>query len=166
MMPPTANIHATALRLGTAGRPFGAPASAGILLIGGSGSGKSDLALRLVERGARLVADDRTELFMVRERLWARAPKPIAGLLEIRGVGIVELPHVAKVRIALVVTLNEKTSERIPERKTWLPPSGLGAARRVPQLALQAFEASAPAKIAAATASFARSLFREDVKRQ
>jgi hypothetical protein len=164
-MPKTTNIHATTVRLGAAGRAFGAPASAGILITGKSGSGKSDLALRLIERGARLVSDDQTVLFIERGSLWARPPKTIAGLLEIRAVGIVRLPHAAKVRLALVVTLDERAS-RIPERRTWLPPSELGLARGVPLIALAPFEASAPAKIAAATAACARALFREAVKRQ
>ena len=58
----TANIHATCIRIARAGKVFGAPASAGVLILGESGAGKSDLALRLIGRGAELVADDRTEL--------------------------------------------------------------------------------------------------------
>ncbi len=163
----TLNIHATCMRLARAGRPFGAPPGAGILLLGASGTGKSDLALRLLERGAELVADDRTDLFVERARLWARAPRAIAGLMEVRGVGIVKFPHAAKVRVALVVRLGVHI-DRIPERQTWLPPSSLALAKPAcpPQIGLNAFEPSTPAKIAAAAAAFAHGLFREEVKLQ
>jgi len=161
------NIHATCIRLGRAGLPFGAPAAAGVLLIGKSGSGKSDLALRLIERGAELVADDRTDLFIEKNRLMARPPASIRGLLEVRGLGIITLPARDKVAVTLVARLGGK-DERIPERKTWLPPRELGISprSRPPLVILQAFEASAPARLAVAAAAFARRLFREDVKRQ
>ena len=77
-----ANIHASCVAIG--GR--------GVLLLGKSGVGKSDLALRLIAEGARLVADDRTILFAIRGALHAKAPETIKGLLEIRGVGIVAFP--------------------------------------------------------------------------
>ena len=62
------NIHASCIRLALAAAAFGAPRSAGVLLLGDSGSGKSDLALRLIGRGAELVADDRTELHVESSR--------------------------------------------------------------------------------------------------
>ena len=77
----------------------------GVLLLGPSGAGKSDLALRLIDEGAKLVADDRAILFTVQGALHARAPASIKGLLEIRGLGIVELPARTQVKIALVVRL-------------------------------------------------------------
>ena len=83
------------------------------MLLGASGVGKSDLALRLIDEGARLVADDRTILFGKHEALHARAPASIKGLLEIRGVGIVELPVRASVKIALAVRLG-KEGARLP----------------------------------------------------
>src|ERR1700753_229338 len=103
---PTMNIHATCVVY----------RRIGILLSGKSGSGKSDLALRLIAQGAKLVADDRTDLAVKNGALIATAPKTIAGLLEIRGVGIVETPHAAGARIALVVDLSGKV-ERLPERQ-------------------------------------------------
>src|SRR5450432_1436979 len=89
------NIHASCVALG----------SKGVLLLGPSGCGKSDLALRLIDGGAKLVADDRTILFVKDGALHGRAPAPIKGLLEIRGLGIVKLPVRVAVRIALVVEL-------------------------------------------------------------
>jgi HPr kinase/phosphorylase len=159
------NIHATCVRLGQAGRSFGAPSSAGILLLGPSGSGKSDLALRLIERGAVLVADDRTDLFVQRGRLHARSPGRIAGLIEVHGLGIVDLPFAEKVRIALAVDLG-KRGVRMPVHSVYEPPKALKltAAARPPRILLDPFEPSAPVKIAVAAAAFASRRFREDVK--
>src|SRR6185312_8829984 len=120
----TVNIHATCVRLGNAGKAFGAPANTGVLIFGPSGSGKSDLALRLIERGATLVADDRTDLFVERGRLCASAPKRIAGLMEVRGLGIIELRHAAKVQIALAVVLR-KAVARMPVHERYEPPKPL-----------------------------------------
>jgi len=159
------NIHATCIVLAKAGRAFKAPPDAGVLLLGPSGAGKSDLALRLIERGARLVADDRTDLFVERGRLMARAPKQIAGYLEIRGLGIIELSHAAKTRIALVVELKQRIV-RMPVHEHYQPPQPLtlAASARPPLIAINPFEASAPAKVAAAAAAFASRLFRDNVK--
>ncbi len=77
-------VHGTSVALG----------GDGILLRGPSGSGKSDLALRLIADGARLVADDQTELRGVGETLEMAAPAAIAGRLEVRGVGILRVPAV------------------------------------------------------------------------
>jgi serine kinase of HPr protein (carbohydrate metabolism regulator) len=132
----SSQIHATCVAL-----PEG-----GVLLRGESGAGKSDLALRLIDGGARLVADDRTDLVREGDRLIARAPAAIAGLIEARGVGILRLPPerlAAEVAVVLIVDLVDATSvERLPETTreallgVWLP-----------RVALAPFEASAPAKI-------------------
>jgi serine kinase of HPr protein (carbohydrate metabolism regulator) len=161
----TINIHATCIRLAQAGRAFGAPANAGVLLLGPSGAGKSDLALRLIERGAMLVADDRTDLFVQRGRLHARVPKGIAGYLEIRGIGIVELPYAATVRVALAIALKHDVA-RLPEHKRYRPPKPLTLVPGdcPPLIALNPFEFSAPAKVTAAAAAFASGLFRDNVK--
>ena len=82
---------------------------AGVLITGASGSGKSDLLLRLIDRGWALVADDRVEV----AQGWASAPAPLAGLLEIRGLGLLRLPFLATARLALVVALGQ--AERMPE---------------------------------------------------
>jgi hypothetical protein len=159
----TVNIHATALRLGKAGAAFGAPASCGILLVGKSGSGKSDLALRLIAAGARLVADDRTDLYVWCGRLYAKPPKRIAGLLEVRGVGILKVPYDTKTQVTLVVELG-KAGPRLPETRYFRPAAlRLPPAAAPPVISLRAFEASAPAKIAAAAAAYAKGLHREDI---
>lgn len=154
----SANIHATCVVLSRAATAFGASRSSGMLLLGKSGSGKSDLALRLIALGARLVSDDRTELFPEKGKLHARAPKTIKGLLEVRGLGIVVLPHAEKALIALAVSL-EPPKSRLPQREFYSPPFALSAP--VPLIRLAPFEASAPQKIILAAAAFEHGLFRE-----
>ena len=80
----------------------------GVLLIGAPGSGKSDLLLRLLNHGFAMVADDRVEI----DAGQARPPAALAGLLEVRGLGIVRLPFEAPVRLALAVALGR--GERMP----------------------------------------------------
>lgn len=121
----------------------------GVLLRGPSGSGKSDLALRLIDGGARLVADDQTELTRTAGGLVARAPAPIAGKMEVRGVGILRVPTVASAPVRLVVDMVPPDRvERLPEPQfcEYLQCS-------LPLLALAPFEASTPAKIRLALAS-------------
>lgn len=157
-------VHATCVRLNRAGAAFGAPANCGVLLLGSSGIGKSDVALRLIAMGAHLVADDRTELFVARGILCGRPADRGAGLMEVRGVGILELPYATSARIGLAVNLGGPVL-RLPEHRSYRPPRRLGLAPRAspPLLALSAFEASTPAKIAAAAAAYALGLHREDV---
>lgn len=126
-------IHGTCVAIG--GR--------GILIRGGSGAGKSDLALRLIAEGARLVADDQVLVGRVAGRLVARAPEPIRGLIEVRGVGLVPAPTAASARLALVVDLAPAGSvPRLPEpRSTRI--DGID----IPVAALAPFEASAPIKV-------------------
>ena len=160
------NIHATCVRVGRAGKVFQAPSTAGVLLVGASGAGKSDLALRLIGRGARLVADDRVDLSVVRGRLVARAPKSLAGLMEIRGVGIVAMRHAPSAPVALVVNLSDRV-RRMPDRRIYSMPKALDlpAKSRPPEMVLSAFEDSAPDKILAAVAALHHGTFRETVKR-
>jgi HPr kinase/phosphorylase len=118
----------------------------GILFQGPPGSGKSDLALRLIDAGALLVADDQTQVALVGDELLMSAPATIAGKLEVRGLGILHLPNAASAVLRLVVTLvPPQQVERLPEPRFC---ELLG--RAVPLLALAPFEASAPAKLALA----------------
>ncbi len=129
-------LHATAVALD--GRA--------VLLIGPPGSGKSDLALRLVAAGWRLVADDRVVLTRDGDRLIAAAPARLAGLIEVRGVGIVpEATHPAEV--ALVLDLGRRP-DRLPA-PDWIGLLGLS----VPQLAFDPFGPSAVERAARALAN-------------
>ena len=117
----------------------------GVLLRGASGSGKSDLALRLIDRGAALVSDDYTEVRMAGGRLLAAAPATIAGGIEVRGVGIVELPAATDVPLCLVAEL-DRPPERLPDGASTAEIAGTP----LPAVALAALEASAPLKLEAA----------------
>lgn len=124
----------------------------GVLLRGSPGVGKSDLALRLIEGGARLVADDQVALTSSGATLLAAPPPRIAGLLEVRGIGIVSMDFVPQSPVSLVVDLAPPESiERMPETAT-VDLSG----HRVRRVALAPFEASTPAKIRLALASVAQ----------
>jgi RNase adaptor protein for sRNA GlmZ degradation len=118
-------------------------AGRGVLLRGGPGSGKSDLALRLIALGADLVADDQVELAAHAGGLMARVPPTIAGLIEVRGLGIRALPYAASAELALLVDLvAAAVVERMPE-----PAVERIDGRDVPRLSLDPFEASAPLKL-------------------
>src|ERR1700712_5927 len=84
-------------------------AGAGVLLIGPPGSGKSDLLLRLLDHGFSLVADDQVVL----EDGVARPPRPLAGLIEVRGLGLLRMPYAETARVALVVAMG--VGERLPQ---------------------------------------------------
>ena len=114
-----------------------------VLIAGRSGSGKSDLALRLIDRGALLVADDYTRVEGRDGRLIASAPPQIAGRIEVRGVGIVELACAPEGAVALLVDLDGAV-ERLPEEP--LPTTAFEGVA-IPTIGLSAFEASAPIKV-------------------
>lgn len=159
------NIHATCVVLRGAGSIFGAPPDCGVLLIGESGSGKSDLALRLIAAGAQLVADDRAELFVQDGMLHARSPEMLAGLIEVRGVGILSLPFEPAAMIGLAVLLAPRERmARMPDFEAYDPPSGLVVHKKPPLIRLPSFDHSTPAKIAAAAAAFANPLFTAENK--
>ena len=114
-----------------------------VLLRGPSGCGKSDLALRLIEAGARLVADDQSELRRCGDGLLVRAPATIAGLFEVRGLGILRLAALAEAPVALVADLiTGDRIDRLPPRRA---ETILGIA--VPLIGIAPFEASAAAKL-------------------
>ena len=139
-------VHASCVAIG--GR--------GVLLVGPSGSGKSDLALRLVDGGAELVADDRVALRRAGGRLVADAPPALAGLLEVRGLGIVRLPARGPTALALVADLDPaREIERLPEAAAR---ELLGVA--LPALAVAARRASAAALVRAAARAAAGGAWR------
>jgi hypothetical protein len=113
-----------------------------VLLTGAAGSGKSDLALRLLDRGAQLVGDDYVDLGHAGEFLLIRPAKELAGKLEIRGIGIVEVAYRAESPLRLIAELGEDgerhpTSWPLREKGGWA----------IPAMRLNAFAASAPIKI-------------------
>ena len=145
-------IHGTCLAMG----------GEGVLLVGRPGSGKSDLALRLIDQGglglsgtlrvAQLVADDQVVIRKAEGALVASAPASLKGKLEIRGLGIAELPVVAETRLRLAVRLTPASEiERMPD---------LGSARMdvlgigLPLILLDPLNASAPARLRAALDQF------------
>lgn len=132
-------VHASTVGLG--GRA--------VMITGASGSGKSDLALRLLDRGFVLVSDDRTIVRREGDRLIASAPAAIAGKLEVRGIGIVEMETAGELPVALIVEL-AGTVERLPDdgrERTFLGSS-------IPLVIIDAMTASAPAKVVLALDRF------------
>ena len=116
-----------------------------VLITGRSGSGKSDLTLRLLDRGFVLVSDDQTIVKRDGTRLVASAPPNIAGKLEIRGIGIVEMDHVDSVPVALLVELTSEI-QRLPDDSRERPILGVS----LPLITIDAMTASAPSKVALA----------------
>ena len=138
----TQPVHATVVAQWAPGRGWRAAA-----LFGPPGAGKSDLALRLIGAGWRLAADDYAHLFAASGSLYARAPRTIAGKIEVRGVGVAPACALDLARVVLAVELGPEPVERLPEP----------AIRRVegvdlPLLRLDPREASAGEKVAAAIA--------------
>ncbi len=118
-----------------------------VLIRGASGAGKSDLALRLLAAGGRLVADDWTLVWASGGVLWGRAPETLTDMIEARGVGLMTAPALGFARIGLIVALDGPPAERLPE-----PGFETLQGIATPRLRLDPFEASAPAKLALALA--------------
>ena len=124
-------LHATTVAIG----------EVAVVIEGRSGSGKSDLALRLIGRGAVLVSDDQTLLIRRGETLIARAPDTIAGQIEVRGIGIVTMPHVSEAPVGLIVRLGDE-DQRMPERR-----ARRIAGVQVAEATFDPFRASTPLKV-------------------
>lgn len=114
----------------------------GVLLIGKPGSGKSDLALRLIDRGAKLIADDSVKLIKGSSRPELHAPKRIAGRMEIRNLGILAFDHVPSAELYLCVQLDGEPV-RFPEVRQ----TAIYAGFPIRTIVINAFEASAPIKV-------------------
>lgn len=114
-----------------------------VLITGASGAGKSDLALRLIDGGFQLVSDDQTLVKREGDQLLASAPPTIAGKIEIRGIGILDIGHIDNVPVALVVELASDI-ERLPESDRTRQILGLS----LPLIGVDAKTASAAAKVA------------------
>jgi RNase adaptor protein for sRNA GlmZ degradation len=131
-------IHATTVARG----------GAAVLLRGSSGGGKSDLALRLIDRGWLLVSDDQTEVCARLGGLVANAPQTIRGCLEVRGLGIKALPRAGPLPVRLVVDLKPRAeNERLPEARCVTI-----AGQELPAVVCDPFDASAPIKVEMALA--------------
>jgi hypothetical protein len=115
----------------------------GVLIEGPSGCGKSDLALRAFSEGFRLVADDRVVLWVSGGRLFGRAPDPLQGALEVRGLDVVRQPAVAMSQVVLVV--RSGVADRIPQLQA-VELLGIST----PLLELDLGAPSAPAKLSRA----------------
>ena len=131
-------LHATCVALG----------ERAVLISGPSGSGKSDLALRLIDRGAALVGDDQVLLTPRDGRIFAAPPTTIAGKIEVRGIGIVAMPYRTDMPIALFIELSSDIA-RMPE-----PAKHRLAGVDLPSIALAPFEASAAIKVELALEAF------------
>ena len=125
-------IHASCVAIG--GRA--------VLIEGKSGAGKSDLALRLIDRGATLVSDDYTLLVRQAGGLVATPPATIAGRIEIRGIGIVDMPHLERALAALMVELADDI-ERMPLEQRSRHIAGVA----LPVVRIDGRDASAPIKV-------------------
>ena len=140
----TLRVHATAVAIATA------QGVCAVLLRGRSGSGKSDLALRLIDAGARLVTDDQSVLSRRGDVIVVTAPARISGLMEVRGIGIMRLEALAEAPVVLIADLvPSEQIDRMPERRR---ETILGLS--LPVIAVAPFEASAPAKLRLALHAF------------
>lgn len=115
-----------------------------LLLADASGAGKSDLALRLIDRGATLISDDQVALSTKGKKIIASAPKGLRGLIEVRHVGIFKLKHKATVPVALAIQLvsARELLERLPDPRFY---KCLGL--NIPLIHLYPFDTASPIKV-------------------
>jgi HPr kinase/phosphorylase len=90
----------------------------GLLIFGEAGAGKSTLALQMIDLGADFLSDDRTILSLEDNRIYARPPHTISGLIEARGLGVLKLPHIASTQIVVCVDLDQIEVERLPKARS------------------------------------------------
>ena len=114
----------------------------GVLILGDSGSGKSDLALRLIDNGATLISDDVSICKKNLNNIYLYCPPETKGLLEVREIGIVTVPFVERIKLKLVVNLQSKKNERFPE-DNYLKILGI----KIPLINIDGKNSSAVAKI-------------------
>jgi len=119
----------------------------GVLIEGPAGAGKSDLALRALDLGFCLAADDRVQLWTCDGAVFGRAPDPLQGLLEVRGLQVVRVPALPFAQVALVARCG--AAERIPDPQF---ADILGVS--LPLIDVDPREASAPAKLRRALSHF------------
>lgn len=125
-------LHATAVEV----------SGSAILIRGTSGSGKSDLALRLIDRGATLISDDIVIVTRQGESLLLNSPTKLAGKLEVRSLGILEYDHISGIALKLIIDLTE-----YPDRFPLDQQIGNLLGIAVPSCTLNAKEASAAIKV-------------------
>jgi HPr kinase/phosphorylase len=119
----------------------------GILIQGPSGSGKSDLALRLIDSGARLVSDDQTLLTEKAGQLIASSPATISGIMEVRGIGLIHIHTRSEAAIGLIIDLVDRDAVPrlpVPDLKVL---TDAAPDIRLPVFQLHAFDSSTPAKV-------------------
>ena len=114
----------------------------GVLILGDSGSGKSDLALRLIDSGATLISDDISICRKNSDNIYLYCPPEIKGLLEVREIGIITVPFVESIKLRLVVNLRSKNNERFPKDNSF---KILGI--KIPLISIEGKNSSAVAKI-------------------
>jgi len=145
----TDTVHATTIAIN----------GEGVLIRGPAGSGKSDLGLRLIDAGAALVADDYSKLEKIDETVFVSPPEPISGMMEIRGVGVVQMGTFGAAPLALIVDLvRHELIERLPEHHT---EEIMGI--DIPVVELDPFEPSATAKVRTALRAIKEKIFIEDI---
>ena len=114
----------------------------GVLILGDSGSGKSDLALRLIDNGATLISDDISICRKNSNNIYLYCPPEIKGLLEVREIGIITVPFVERIKLRLVVNLKSNNNERFP-KDSFFRILGI----KVPMINIEGKNSSAVAKI-------------------
>lgn len=127
------NIHGTSVAI----------ENNGILITGESGTGKSDLALRLIDSGATLIADDITICVLTKKEILLYPDEQIKGIIEIRGIGLIRVQYIEGIKLKLIVDLNKKKLHRFPVREDKKTILGV----KTPVVFLSGNEASAVAKV-------------------